>query len=124
MSPPRRVITLNDIFARCEPIPFSGCWVWTGPDNGKENWLAHGKIWFDGALRYVHRVVWYLVHGRWPAHVVHHKCYVRMCCNPDHLSDVTPSFNYLDGAGPKQQAYLMQNTIEIPDGVDPFELVD
>lgn len=108
---------LDKIFERCMPLPECGCWIWEGPDNGKENWLAHGKMRFLGKVRYVHRVVWYLVHGEWPVHHVHHKCEVRMCCNPDHLADVLPIVNYQLGRGPECQFKRPEEY-----AVDPFEL--
>lgn len=85
------------------PIPECGCWIWLGGTNGKDNWLAHGKLWFAGKTRYVHRVVWFLIHGVWPSQHVHHKCSVRLCCNPEHLDDVPPIVNYTLGRGPDMQ---------------------
>lgn len=116
---PRPLPTVDEIFARCIPIPESGCWVWLGPDNGKAGWLAHGKLWFAGKVRYVHRVMWFLSHGHWPTQHIHHRCDVRMCCNPDHLADVLPIVNYQLGRGPEYQ-YKPLRAYD----TDPFELVD
>ena len=110
--------TLEDIFARCIVLPYCGCWVWEGPDNGKGPTLSHGKMRFAGLVRYVHRVVWFLVNGYWPTQHIHHKCEVRMCCNPDHLADVLPIVNYELGRGPDCQF----KTDAEYNGVDPSEL--
>ena len=85
-----------------------------GPDNGKPDGEAHGKLWHNKAVRYVHRVVYEIVHGAVPkGRHVDHICRVRMCCNPDHLEAVWPFENFDRGNG---RASLIQNTVEWDDG--------
>lgn len=41
----------------------------------------------------VHRVAFYLTHGRWPEPEALHSCDVRLCINPDHVGEGTRSEN-------------------------------
>jgi HNH endonuclease len=64
----------------------SGCWTWTG---GKTE--GYGQVWFLGRMRRAHRVIFELLVGPiLKGMSLHHKCQNRLCCNPDHLSLVTP----------------------------------
>ena len=100
------------------PIPESGCWVWMGNTNGKYNWLAHGKVRVAGVYQYVHRFVYQLVHGPISANRhIHHECSVRLCCNPDHLTEVLPIHNHWLGRGVDTQYKKPEEYT-----VDPFEL--
>jgi hypothetical protein len=60
----------------------SGCWLWTGCRNKG----GYGVIGDQPA----HRVVYEMVIGLIPfRHLVHHKCQVPRCVNPDRLEAVT-----------------------------------
>lgn len=73
------------------PVPFSGCWVFTG------SWTTgngYGKTRWEGHDRVLHRVVWEILVGPiCPTFQLDHKCRVRCCCNPGHLDPVTPGVN-------------------------------
>lgn len=117
-------LSIDDIFARCMPIPECGCWVWMGPDNGKPNDLAHGKLRANGVLQYVHRFVYQLMHDKIkPERHVHHECSVRMCCNPDHLTEVYPIHNHLLGRGVETQFRSDADyAAERQDAIEAFDL--
>lgn len=70
------------------------CWLWNGSDSGTGRGGGYGRISIDGHTAAVHRVVYTLVHG-WisPKRHVDHKCRNRLCCNPDHLEDMTARKN-------------------------------
>lgn len=76
-----------------EPVPFSGCWLWTGcvTDDG------HGRFWVNGAQPPAHRASWRLHAGAIPdgAQVLH-KCDVACCVNPNHLYLGTDADNARD----------------------------
>lgn len=61
------------------------CWLWTGTIvNG------YGCVSVDGRSRRAHRVAYELLVGPTDqALVLHHKCGVRACVNPDHLQEIT-----------------------------------
>lgn len=62
--------------------PNSGCWLWSGADNG----VGYGK--FRG--RYAHRISWEMHKGPIPDGMhIDHLCRVRCCVNPEHLEPVT-----------------------------------
>lgn len=70
------------LWARSEPIPECGCWLWTG------NAVAagHGRIWFGGTKWLVHRLAYAAFVGAIPeGAVVMHRCDTPNCWNPSHL---------------------------------------
>lgn len=93
-------------FSSFEPEPNSGCWLWTGPDNGK----GYGRI---CAMRetgkqsiYAHHASWLLHRGEIPpGKVIRHKCDVTCCVNPDHLEIGTQGENVQDRQKRMRQAW-------------------
>ena len=63
---------------RIVPCPVTGCWLWTGAISEK----GYALVWWRGAKRRLHRVVFELVHGRPPRRdrELLHKCDTRPCC--------------------------------------------
>jgi hypothetical protein len=83
------------IAARITIDPVSGCWLWSGVQNGS----GYGQVHWDGRMRYVHRVVYELLAGPIPAgtpeldHVRAWGCRHKRCCWPAHLEPVTHQEN-------------------------------
>jgi hypothetical protein len=64
----------------------SGCWLW----KGNRNRLDYGMFQFRGRNRGAHQVSYVLFMGEVPAgKIVHHRCEVPACVNPDHLEALT-----------------------------------
>jgi hypothetical protein len=81
------------------PEPNSGCWLWTGFDNGKGYGLLsiRNRAKREHYNLLAHRVSWVLHNGEVPAGaLVLHKCDVRCCVNPDHLFLGSPQDNTQD----------------------------
>jgi len=86
--------TLDWIFARCHPVPFSGCWLWTKTLNHKGYALISVKR--AGRFHTVigHRESYRLHYGMIDDGLqVDHLCRVRCCVNPEHLELVAPIVN-------------------------------
>lgn len=87
-----------NILARLERhivrIPFSGCWVWEGPTNGR----GYGVVYAGGDRHeVVHRLMWKLLRGPIPESlIVRHICDVKCCANPEHLAIGTKLDNARD----------------------------
>lgn len=63
-------------------FPPSGCWEWTGGNNG----VGYGKTWQGGRMVYTHRVSYETFNGPLAAgKQIDHLCRNPKCCNPDHL---------------------------------------
>lgn len=72
----------------------SNCWLWTGATSGKGRGGGYGRVSIDGHTCAVHRVIYTHFYGYVPAkRQIDHKCGNRLCCNPDHLQDVTHKQN-------------------------------
>lgn len=90
MAHPSRAI-LASFFSRVAVSP-EGCWLWTGPVNGKGYAAFRG----NGAHRFA--CAWF-VGPIAPGLEVDHLCRVRHCVNPAHLEAVTGQENRLRGTG-------------------------
>lgn len=89
---------LAKLIGRCMPIPFSGCLIWDGWDDG----AGYGKFEYKGKTYYVHRTIWELTHNaKIPFMEVldHCKCFAPWCCAPAHLEPVTYKENTWRGKG-------------------------
>ena len=90
-------ITPEWLEARSIPEPNTGCWLWTKHLNihgyGRVFVRLNGKSTERGA----HRIMYLLTHGPVPpGHVVMHRCDVRSCINPAHLTHGTSADNSRD----------------------------
>ena len=69
------------------------CWEWSGglTVNG------YGQITYQGVHYQFHRFIYEYFYGKIDSNlVIHHKCYNRKCCNPQHLEQTTSKENTLD----------------------------
>jgi hypothetical protein len=91
-------IDLDWLFARCSPVPFCGCWLWTLSLKGAGYaQMAYG----DRRSVAVHIVAYELKYGPVPmGFELDHLCRVRICINPDHLEPVPHRVNILRGQAP------------------------
>jgi hypothetical protein len=87
--------------AKYIPVPFSGCWLWTG------GLMPHGygkfQIPTDKGQRGLcaHRYAYETFRGPIPQGLtLDHSCRVRSCVNPWHLEPMTRGKNVLIGVGP------------------------
>lgn len=77
----------------------NGCWLWAGwTEKRAPGKLCYGKVWWEGTMRYAHRVTYILLVGPIPEgkhldHVKARDCQGASCVNPAHLEPVTPAEN-------------------------------
>src|SRR6476659_3740064 len=94
---------LDRLMGYLEPIPFSGCLIYTGHLNAG----GYGRFKINGRSLEAHRAAWMLQVGEIPKGVdVLHRCDIRCCCELSHLYLGTDQDNVLDremrGRGRKQ----------------------
>jgi hypothetical protein len=83
--------TIDDVAARFWPKvkKTQTCWLWTGTTS-----KGYGVLKMLGRRDVkAHRMSWFLKYGKWPEQSIDHLCGVRICVNPEHLEDVSPSTN-------------------------------
>lgn len=89
--------TFTAIDPRIQPIPETGCWIWTSTTDIK----GYCQVSREGGTKktYAHRMVWERLRGPIPPGLhIDHMCRVRCCVNPDHLRVVTPAQNALENS--------------------------
>jgi hypothetical protein len=80
--------------ARLEPDLNSGCWLWSGANNGR-----YGQISISGRLHKTHTIMFEeAVRPLRPGEITLHRCDTPACCNPDHLFAGTQKDNMIDRA--------------------------
>lgn len=72
--------------------PDGECWIWPFA----KSLSGYGNVYFDGKNRYVHRVVFFLINGRWPSPLSRHTCDNKSCFNPLHIAEGNKSQNAMD----------------------------
>lgn len=86
---------LERIMAHVSPID-SGCWQWQGGTDGK----GYGRVWFNGAVRSAHRVLFVMTNGPITnGFQLDHLCRNHSCVNPAHLEAVDCRTNIMRGNG-------------------------
>ena len=78
------------------PVTESGCLLWMRTPNTN----GYGNLRVDGRTRSAHRFAWERVNGPIPEGMhLDHLCWVRSCCNVDHLRLVTHAQNHQNRGG-------------------------
>jgi len=81
----------NHIAKRIEPCEETGCWNYMGKDPTSN---GYQRAYFKGIRSVTHRIVYLvLVGGNIEKKELDHECCNRACCNPEHLTPVTPKHN-------------------------------
>lgn len=87
----KRTVERNTI-----PVPFCGCWIWTGYIAHKYPQINLGHRKKDPRPA-AHIAVYLAYNGAIPpGHVIRHTCDVASCCNPAHLITGTYHDNMMD----------------------------
>ncbi len=92
--------TIGDFWSKVDIDLATGCWFWTGPDNGK----GYGVLGWQGRHLRAHRLAYELLRGPINAETLDHLCRRRNCVNPDHLEPVSNKENILRG-----ESFTVQN---------------
>ena len=99
---------LERLMERTIPVPWSGCWLWTGGLYARD----YGMAFLPGGKPIMaHRAMMIAQgHDLKPGDVVRHHCDVPMCVNPDHLVVGTQTQNLGDMVqrGRHRPAYSIQ----------------
>jgi len=82
------------IQAKIEIDPDTGCWLWRGEINRN----GYGRCYMFGIRRMTHKLTYLLLKAAIPEqhfldHIYANRYCSRACCNPTHLSPVTPKQN-------------------------------
>lgn len=86
----------NQFWAKCVPVPFSGCWLWTGAATKQ----GYGRMYRRTPGSWLAHIQAYeIIVGLIPKNLeLDHLCRVTHCVNPAHLEAVTHQVNMLRGA--------------------------
>ena len=89
----------ESFLARTEPLPWSGCLIWTGFINEARG--GYGQMSANGKRVAAHRYSWEREHGPIPeGMVIDHRYHCdRACVEPSHLRLATPGQNQWNRAG-------------------------
>lgn len=112
----RAATPLQERLEQCSiPVPWSGCWQWLGPVDGKGYGMFQEWNGGEPKTRRAHRASYEFHCGEIPKGlVIDHLCRNHGCINPEHLELVTPHENWRRG---EQTAVLMQrNKTHCPQG--------
>lgn len=121
MKPKIKITSVNyeELFKIIEINNIDECWIWSGVKDSTN----YGLHWNGKNHLRVHRILYQLFNGKLEEHlIVDHKCRNRLCCNPDHLRQVTYSINSRENSisepaknaakthCPKKHEYNKENT--------------
>jgi hypothetical protein len=97
------VILMDRFWAKVEPEPNSGCWLWTGAIGGG----GYGHFRLGRIVRASHRIAYEAMRGQHAAGLeLDHLCRVTTCVNPWHLEAVTHKVNMHRSISPVAQQRL------------------
>jgi hypothetical protein len=93
----RERLKKTTVVRQCSPWVDTPCLIWTGPRevSGYGYFLDYPHWNWPGVKISLHVYVWTEDRGRGlpPGWLVHHKCEVKRCCNPDHLKAMTRRYH-------------------------------
>jgi hypothetical protein len=85
---------LDRLMDKVQPVPWSGCWLWTAAVNRN----GYGVFGLKRRIRLAHCASYEMHRGQIPEGLeLDHLCRVPCCVNPDHLEAVTHRVNILRG---------------------------
>ena len=92
-TPPEMRI-MRRLLADHGPLHPDACWIWRGSFRGRDGdqygAIMTGSRTTGRQVRSTHVVMWEAENGPTPEGLeLHHRCQVKLCCNPRHLSPVT-----------------------------------
>lgn len=103
------------LWAKVEPDPETGCWVWTGGRFGSR--YEYGAAWWQGQTLTAHRVFYALLvrAPRDDEHVHHEHCRNTLCVNPAHTAAIPKQDHWGHGHAdkthcPRGHEYTPENT--------------
>jgi len=94
-----RLTSIERFFAKVEPEPNSGCWLWIGCTTkpGPHGGGGYGQFWDGVGYVYAHRYSYRLAFGNLEeSELVRHSCDNPPCVNPAHLLKGTDQDNTQD----------------------------
>lgn len=84
--------TYDRIMARTVLDPETGCRIWQGQTDGKDD--PYGRTTYKGQTIAVHLALWRAKKGKIrKGYEIDHKCTRRLCCEFDHYQEVTRKKN-------------------------------
>src|SRR5262249_20332812 len=85
-------VTLERIYGKTHIDEATLCFLYNGGTNGKQ----YGRMYAQGKMQSVHRVMYHIFFGDIPPDKeVHHTCGTRNCCNIAHLALVSHRHNVI-----------------------------
>jgi HNH endonuclease len=95
------------------------CWIWTAATTKQ----GYGTFWPERrTTRTAHSVAFELEYGYKPEEDTHHTCETKLCCNPNHLEDLTKQEHGKHSVKARQthcsrgHKYTEENTYVKPNG--------
>ena len=77
----------------------NGCWVWSGYSQGRNKNSQYGRLYYKNSLVLAHRFFYQEIKGDIKKGMtLDHLCKNTLCCNPDHLEQVSLRENVRRGA--------------------------
>lgn len=99
MTDEQRLAHVLSFIERVDLGYLTPCWIWPRATS-----KGYGKVWNGAGYSQVHRYIYERLVGPIQS-TLDHLCRVILCCNPEHLEDVTQRVNNLRGQAPNIQRH-------------------